>query len=41
LTDDGLAALHEWLVAFSTGKIEEDSLILQYRAEQAATSSEH
>jgi hypothetical protein len=41
LTDDGLAALHEWLVAFSTGKIEQDSLILQYRAEQAATSSEH
>lgn len=40
LTDDGLAALHEWLVAFSTGKIEDDSLILQYRAEQAAASSE-
>jgi hypothetical protein len=39
LTDDALAALHEWLVAFSTGKIEADSLILQYRAEQAEASS--
>jgi hypothetical protein len=38
LTDDALAALHEWLVAFSTGRIEEDSLILQYRAEQTAPS---
>jgi hypothetical protein len=39
LTDDALAALREWLVAFSTGKIEQDSLILQYRSEQAADSS--
>jgi hypothetical protein len=40
LTDDALAALHEWLIAFSTGKIEQDSLILQYREEQIAASSE-
>lgn len=39
LTDDALAALHEWLIAFSTGKIEQDSLILQYRAEQTTASS--
>jgi hypothetical protein len=40
LTDDALAALHEWLIGFSTGKIEQDSLILQYREEQIAASSE-
>jgi hypothetical protein len=40
LTSDALAALHEWLVGFSTGKIESDSLILQYRAEQAAASAD-
>lgn len=39
LTEDALAALHEWLISFSTGKIEEDSLILQYRAEQAGASA--
>ncbi len=40
LTADALAALHEWLIGFSTGKIEPESLILQYREEQIAASSE-
>lgn len=37
LTDDALAALHEWLIAFSIGRIDPDSLILHYRDEQATT----
>lgn len=38
LTGDALAALHEWLIAFSTGLLDPESLILQYRAEQATSS---
>jgi hypothetical protein len=34
LSDDALAALHEWFVHYATGEIDDDSLIVQYRRDE-------